>query len=86
MPRFIAVHTLPMDEAQFMSMAKDMVPKIPKGFTWNSTYCAFGEKKFFCEWDAPAKEGLEQAFKANNMPFDAIYAVKLFDVASKKFK
>jgi hypothetical protein len=83
MPRFIAAHTLPMDEAQFKAMADDMVPKIPGGFTWKSTYCAFGENKFFCEWDAPSKEALEQAFKANSMPFDAIYAAKLFDVASK---
>ena len=86
MPRFIAAHTLPMDEAQFMAMANDMVPKIPAGFTWKSTYCAFGDSKLFCEWDAPSKEALEQAFKANNFPFDAVHAVKLYDVASKSMQ
>jgi len=74
---------MPMNEAQFMSMANDMIPKIPNGFAWKSTYCAFGDNKLICEWEAPGKEALEQAFKANNMPFDAVYAAKLFDVASK---
>lgn len=86
MPRFIAVHTMPMDEAQFMVMANDTLPKIPAGFAWKSTYCAFGDNKLFCEWDAPSKEALEQAFKANNFPFDTVHAVKLFDVATKSMQ
>lgn len=87
MPRFIAEHTLPYaTEAEFLKMAKEIRPKIPKGFTWKLTYCDFANHKFFCEWQAPSKEGLGQAFKANNFPFDAIRPVKLFNTGKMGFE
>ena len=81
MPRFIAEHTLPHSESEFLEMAKSTAPQIPEGFTWKLTYCDFDSHKFICEWDAPSKEALDQAFKANQMPYDVIYAVKLYNVA-----
>jgi hypothetical protein len=87
MPRLIAEHTLPYStEAEFLKMAKEMTPKVPKGCSWKLTYCDFDKHKFFCEWEAPSKEALGEAFKANKMPFDAIYPVKLFNVAKMGFE
>jgi hypothetical protein len=83
MPRFIAVHTAPFTKEQLMGMD---VTKLPKGVSWKLTYCDFKDGKFFCEWEAPNKEIIEQGFKAQKMPFDAVYPVELFNVAKKKFE
>jgi len=42
----------------------------------------FTDDKFFCEWEAPDKGAIEQAFKENEVPYDAIYPVRLFTVAT----
>lgn len=86
MPRFIAVHSLPYDELELMAMLQEMAPKVPPGFTWKQTYCDFDNKKHFCEWEAASKEALEQAFQANNLPYDAVYPVRRFDVASMQLE
>jgi hypothetical protein len=87
MARFLAAHTLPgYNEEKFMAMSKQMETVIPKGLSWKLTYCAFDHNKYFCEWDAPSKEALEQSFKQNNFPFDAIYPVKQFNVSKKAFE
>ena len=86
MPRFIAVHTVPMTESDLKTSAKDMPPQLPPGLSWKLTYCDFGDNKFFCEWEAPNKEAIEQVFKAANLPFDAVYPVRLFNVAKKAFE
>ncbi len=85
MAKFIAVHTFPMTQQQFMSWGEQMMPKLPKGLTYKLTYCAFDDQKFFCEWDAPSKGALEKTFKDLNMPFDGIYPVKMYDGASGKW-
>ncbi len=85
MARFIAVHTMPMTEEQLMGMLKNL-PPIPEGMTWKQTYCDFKDGKFFCEWEAPNKEAIEQGFKANNLPFDAVYPVRLFNVAKQQYE
>jgi hypothetical protein len=84
MPRFIATHTAPFTEDTFKELTKQGSP--PEGFTWNLTYCDFDDNKFFCDWEAPSKEALEAAFKAQNMPFDAVYPVKIFNVAKAEFE
>jgi hypothetical protein len=84
MPRFIATHTAPFKEDQLKDMAKQM--PLPEGFSWKLTYCDFADNKFFCEWNAPSKEALAEAFKAQNIPFDAVYPVKLFNVAKADFE
>ena len=86
MAKFMAVHTLPKpaSEAEAMLQAKNF-PKFPAGFEWKMTYCDFDSHKFFCEWEAPSKAALEQVFKGMNMPYDAIYSAKKFDVAKAKF-
>ena len=84
MPRFIAVHTMPMTKDQAMEMTKKL-PPLPKGVTWKQTYSDFKDGKFFCEWAAPNKESIEQVLKNWKMPYDAIYPVELYDVAKKKF-
>jgi len=82
MPRFIAVHTMPMTEEQWKErMMSGEKPAFPPDVAWKTTYCDFADGKFFCEWEAPNKEIIEQIFKAQNMPFDAIYPVRLFDFA-----
>jgi len=85
MARFMAVHTMPMTEEQAMAMARNM-PPFPKGVTWKYTYSDFKDGKFFCEWQAPNKETLEQLFKSMKMPCDAVYPVRLFNVGKKKFE
>jgi hypothetical protein len=87
MPRFLAEHKLPLGtEAEVLAFAKQMKPKVPKGLAWKLTYCDFASRKFFCEWEAPSKEALAEAFKANSVPFDAIYPAKLFNVAKMGFE
>ena len=86
MPRFIAVHTADFPEEQMKAAAKDIPPKLPPGVTWKLTYCDFADNKFFCEWEAPAKEAIEQVFKTINMPYDAIYPVRLLDVAKAELE
>jgi hypothetical protein len=85
MPRFIAVHTMPLTEEQLMEMLKNL-PALPEGTTWKQTYCDFEDGKFFCEYEAPNKEIIEQGFKASNIPYDAVYPVRIFDVAKKSFQ
>ena len=78
MPRFIVVHSgVPFSEAQLKELAK--VP-LPSGIAWNRTYCDFSSNNHFCEWEAPNKEAVEQVLRENNIPFDALYPVRLFDV------
>jgi hypothetical protein len=88
MPKFIAVHTLPFSEEQFIAQSKDLVSKskFPKGFNWTLTQCAFGDHKFFCEWEAPSKESLEEQFKQIKMPYNAVYPVKTFNVLKGKLE
>ena len=85
-PRFIAVHTAPFTEEQLKAFAKNPPTPYPPGVSWKLTYCDFADKKFFCEWEAPNKEMIEQAFKAAKLPFDAVYPVRLFNVAKAKFE
>lgn len=87
MPRFIAVHTLPYTEAEFMGMLKgESMPDLPAGVVWKLTYCDFADHKFFCEWEAPNKETIEQIFKAQKLPFDVVYPVRLLDVAKMELE
>ena len=83
MPRFIAVHTTPLTEAD---LSVKLFSKLPRGFHWKLTYCAFADNKFFCDWEAPDKEGLEKELKSQNVPFDAIYPVRIFDAATGKLE
>jgi len=85
MARFIAVHTMPMNEEQFMAMLKNL-PAIPAGTTYKQTYCDFQDGKFFCEWEGTNKEIIEQGFKANNIPYDAVYPVRVFNIAKMSFE
>ena len=86
MPRFIAVHTMPVTEEQWKENTDKGMPPLPPGVSWNLTYCDFTDGKFFCEWEAPNKETVEQSFKAMNMPFDAVYPVRLFNVAKAELE
>jgi len=82
MPRFIAVHTMPVTEEQWKerTMASEK-PSFPPGVVWKVTYCDFADGKFFCECEAPTKEIVEQVLKGMGLPFDAVYPVRLFDFA-----
>ncbi len=83
MPRFIATHSIPFTEGALVKLAKEEAPKFSEtGVTWIRTYCGFDDNKFFCEWEAPAKEAIEKILKDLNIPFDGIYPVRIFDVAT----
>ena len=86
MANFMAVHTLPITKEQAIEMSKQTEGKMPAGMVWKQTYCDFNSHKFFCDWEAPNREALEAYFKATNMPFEAIFPVELFEVASRSFK
>jgi hypothetical protein len=85
MPRFMAVHTAPLKEEQMTEIAKQ-ISSLPPGVSYNLTYCDFDDGKFFCDWEAPNKETIEQIFKSMNMPYDAVYPVRLFTVAKMGFE
>jgi hypothetical protein len=74
-----------MTEQQALEMTKKL-PPFPKGVNWKQTYSDFKDGKFFCEWSAPNKESVEQVLKDWKMPFDAVYPVRLYNVAKKKFE
>jgi hypothetical protein len=86
MPRFVAVHSMPGTEEELIAMLKPLAPKIPPGYTWVESFCDFQNNKQFCNWEAPSQDALEQAFKANNVPFDAIYPVKRFNPATMQME
>ena len=86
MPRFIAVHTAPFPEEDLKKFAREMPSQLPAGVIWKLTYCDFADNKFFCEWEAPNKEVIEQIFKASNLPFDAVYPVRLLDVTKAELE
>ncbi len=83
MPKYMVVHTAPFTEDNFFDLAKE---NFPEGVAWKQTYCSFDENKFFCEWDAPRKEALEQGFQEKGIPFDAIYPVRVFNPAKPAFE
>lgn len=83
MPRFLVVHTAPFTEENFKALAKDT---FPEGVSWKQTYCDFDDNKFFCDWESPAVEMLEQGFAERGIPYDKIYPVRLFNVATAEFE
>lgn len=86
MPKFIAVHTLPMTKEKWLSSFKTDLT-FPKGFSWNQTYCDFKDGKFFCEWEAPSKAKLKQGLKSMlGFPLDDVYPVEVYNVAKKDFE
>jgi hypothetical protein len=89
MPRFIAVHTLPFTEVQFLETMKEhaeRLSELPPGVTYNLGYCGFADNKFFCDWEAPNKETMEQVFRNVEMPYDSIYPVKIFTLTKMGFE
>ena len=85
MQRFVAVHTLPLTEEQASAMLKNH-PPFPPGVVCRWTYCSFEEHKFFCDWVAPSKEAILDWFKAVDMPYDAIYPVRIADWALQELE
>ena len=86
MAKFIAVHTMLdiTNEKNFQDRVVARLNEVPKGFICTQTYCDFVNHKFFCDWEAPSKEALEQGLKSLNVPFDAVYPAKVFTFAKKK--
>jgi len=85
--RFIVVHTINLTEEYLRVAATDFVRgSFPEGVPWNKSYCDFDDDKFFCDWEAPDKETLEQVFKQIEMPFDVIYPVRIFDIATAELE
>jgi hypothetical protein len=86
-PHFIATHSVPFTEDALVKLAEEEAPKfVETGIKWIRTYCDFDHNKFFCEWEAPNKEAIEQIFKDLNIPYDGLYLVQIFDVATAKLE
>ena len=77
MPRFMATHSVVFSEEQLKELT---TKEIPEGVSWIRTFCGFDDNKSFCEWQAPSREAVEQVIRSADIPFDAIYKVRLFDV------
>jgi len=87
MTRFIATHSVPFTEEVLIKYAKEEAPGfLENKVTWLRTYCDFANNKHFCEWQAPKKEAIEEIFKRLNIPFDGLYPVRVFDVATAKLE
>lgn len=83
MPRFIAIHTVPITEEQLKKLAKEPSKKNAK---WISTYCDFKDHFFVCDWDATSVEAVKEALDSVKVPFDKIRPVKVFNVAKADFE
>jgi hypothetical protein len=77
---------MPYNAEQIMATAENMPPQLQPGVSWNLTYCDFDNNKFFCEWEAPDKDAVEQVFRSTQLPYDAIYPVRLLNVTEAKFE
>ena len=95
MPRFIVVHTMTLDEQSLKVLAKEALTVFAKEVqsagesskvAWRLSYCDFADNKFFCEWEARNRGELESVFQVMDMPYDAIYPVRLFNVAKGDFE
>jgi hypothetical protein len=83
-PRFIAVHTFPFTVEQALKGFEDLAARpLPPGVSWMNTWCDFDGHRFFCEWDVPSREALAEAFRVNEVPFDAIHPVRHYDPATR---
>jgi hypothetical protein len=80
MPRFIAAHTMPMTEEQLQALAQKAAPPEVR---WIRTFCGFDDNKHFCEWEAPNKEAVKEVLSQESIPYDGVYRVRIFDVASR---
>ncbi len=72
-------------EADLKALSTD-VGGVPEGVRWVKSYCDFDDNKFFCEWEGPSKDALEQTFEAIRFPYDVIYPVKIFDVTTREIE
>ena len=79
MSRFLVAHSVVFSEEQMKELAKK---PLPEGITWMRTFCGFEDSKSFCEWQAPSREAIEQVLRQVDVSYDAIYPVRLFDVAT----
>jgi hypothetical protein len=77
MARFVATHSTVFSEEQLKGLAQK---PLPEGISWVRTFCGFADNKSFCEWEAPSKTAVEQVLREANVPYDAVYPVRLFDV------
>jgi len=75
---------MPYNEEQIIATAKNMPSQLPPDVSWNLTYCAFDDNRFFCEWEAPSKDAVEQVFKSTQVPYDAVYPVRIPDSRRKQ--
>ena len=87
MPRFTAIHSVPLTEEALVTLAKEEAPKFAaQDVTWIRTYCSFAENKFVCEWEGPSKETIEGILNDYGIPFDGVYPARVFDVATAQFE
>ena len=86
MPRFIVVHTTPFTAEELIARAKAAPSYMPKDVSWECSYCAFGDNKHFCEWEAPDEKILRRVLDLTQTPFEAIHHVQRFDAVAAQFE
>jgi len=79
MLRFIATHPGAFSFETLQPLAKE---PMPEGVTWKATFVAFDDNRTFCHWEAPSMEDVLAIFAKYEIPYDAIYEVRLFDPVS----
>lgn len=86
MPKYLLIHE--NDDFFTEEKLKELSKKeAPEEFEWKKTYCNFENNKFFCLWEAPSPEAIEQLFKKVNVPpCDAIYSVQTFNPKKSKLE
>lgn len=88
MAKFLVVQSNPSwSEGELKKLAKDSKEtQGAMGVTWKACYCAFNDKKFFSEWEAPNKESVVRILDAWQTPYEGVYQVKLMDGNKGDFK
>lgn len=86
MARFVAIHDAPFTREELIARARALPGYAPEGVSWIASYCDFGAKKHFCEWEAPDEKTLRRVLTLTQTPFDAVHRVVRFDALKGEFE
>lgn len=70
---------VPADDKGADALQNVTLTNSEESVTWIHSYVTEDKKKTFCVYDAPSKEAIRKAAKANNLPVDKITEVRVLD-------